>query len=89
MASSGSDFAMTRYDTSKSIIFAAIGPATNVDFAGVAYGLVLTLPCVVFNPYRPVHADGSLIDPPPSQPKANGIRPEATALELPLDDTPG
>src|SRR3989440_3551591 len=52
-------------------------------------GIFDTRPRVGFIPTRPQHAAGIRIDPPPSEPVANGTRPAATADADPPEDPPG
>src|ERR1700736_890166 len=48
-----------------------------------------TRPSDALIPDRPHSAEGMRIDPPPSDPVANGTMPEAMAAALPPDDPPG
>ena len=52
-------------------------------------GIFETRPRVGFIPTRPQHDAGIRIDPPPSEPVANGTIPAATAAAEPPEDPPG
>src|SRR5690606_36042649 len=47
-----------------------------------------TRPRAVFSPTRPLQADGTRIEPPPSDACASGTTPAATSAEAPPDEPP-
>lgn len=75
--------AITLYATSRSEMFAAIGPMTVT-----VLGTSPILWWEGFRPYTPQNEDGILILPPPSVPRAIGRTPADTAYADPLDEPP-
>ena len=74
--------AIAAYNKAQSATLVAMGPMTPLlpvellPRAGMR-------PQVGLMPTMPHIAEGSLIDPPPSEPMPNGTRPEATAAAVP------
>ena len=68
---------------------AAIGPTVSRLGASGQTPSSGTRPYVVLSPAVPQQAEGTLIDPPVSDPSATSASPVATATAEPLDDPPG
>ena len=70
----------------QSVTECAIGPTLSSDPTSSIAPNRLTSPKVGRRPVTPQNAEGDPIDPPVSEPSANGTRPAATAAPEPLED---
>ena len=66
-----------------------IGPIWSNEDANATNPYLETNPYVGFNPTTPQKLDGCLIEPPVSDPRAQGTIPAATAAAEPPEEPPG
>ena len=81
--------AVASRNTAASSTVRAIGPLTDKPFHAPSCGAIGTRSRCGLMPNSPHHADGMRIDPMPSDPKAIGAIPAATAAALPPLLPPG
>ena len=73
----------------QSVTSFVIGPTWSKDDANATSPYLETNPYVGLSPTTPQNDDGSLIDPPVSEPNAQGTKFAATAAAEPPDEPPG
>jgi len=66
-----------------------IGPTVSIDTEQGMRPSIGNVPSVVLRPTVPFQADGVRIEPPVSEPTAQGTKPAPTATPEPLDEPPG
>ena len=67
----------------------AIGPAVSSECERGVTPKRLTSPKVGLMPDMPQSADGMRMEPPVSEPRPKGKKPDATPAPVPLDEPPG
>src|SRR4029453_14502768 len=89
VVSSGSRPAITEWRNAQSPTVFAIGPTWSRLDANATMPERDTVPYVGRSPTTPHSAAGCLVEPPVSEPSAQGARPAATAAAEPPDEPPG